>query len=127
MSRAKTAWLGTWSIIPTLFLSGMVIAGLLFWADTTSTGYIVEQAERFSDIMRVIRPVILLFVLLSWRPVATWLYSKGYLTDRMYESALFVWPRLAIWTVLIEVTLGQGYLFIGLAATAAYWACWRLR
>lgn len=127
MSRTKSARLGVWSVVLTLFLTGLVIAGLLLWTNTTSTGHVVEQAEQFSDVMRVIRPAILLLILLSWRPAATWLHSKAYLTDRSHERALLIWPRLAIWAVLIEITIGQGYLFIGLAATAAYWAFWRVR
>jgi len=127
MSRARSTKLGLWSVVLSLSLTGLVIVGLLVWTNTTSTSHVVEQAERFSDIMRVIRPAIFFLVLLSWRPVATWLHSKDYLTDRTHERALLIWLRLAIWTVLIEITIGQGYLFVGSAATAAYWAFWRVR
>jgi hypothetical protein len=105
----------------------LVIVGILLWTNVASTSHVAEQAEQFSDFMRVVRPVALFLILLSWRPVATWLHSQGYLTDRAHERAHLIWPRLAIWAVLVEVTIGQGYLFVGLAATAVYWVFWRIQ
>ncbi|MEM9442288.1 MAG: hypothetical protein AAGA73_17735 [Pseudomonadota bacterium] len=103
------------------------MALMLVWAENTSADHVLNRAEHFSDIMRVIRPAILFIVLLHWRPAADWLHSRSLLTERTHERALLIWPRLSVWTLLIEVTLGQGYLLMGLAATAVYWALWRLR
>lgn len=114
-------------MLASLFGCLAIVAFMFVWAEDTSTGYVLDRAEYFSDVMRVVRPAILFIILLLWRPVANWLHSKSFLTDRTHMRALVIWPRLSVWTLLIEITLGQGYLLTGLAATAVYWAFWRLR
>ena len=127
MSGARRRRLGLGFMLASLLACFAIVSLMFVWSENTSTDHVLHRAEHFSDIMRVIRPAILFIILLVWRPVADWLHGKSLLTDRTHERALLIWPRLSVWTLLIEVTLGQGYLLMGLAATAVYWAFWRLR
>ena len=127
MTVARGRRLGL-SLLVISFLGVAIIAASLFlWTQNTSSDHVYAQTKLFSDLMRVVRPVVLLLLLLAWRPVVTWLHLRGHLTARFHGNLIGIWSRLSIWVLLIELTIGQGYLLIGLAATAVYWLTLRLR
>ena len=127
MTKVRRWRLGLWSALGTLIGALAIAAVIGVWVQNTSSVYVFERVAYFSDLMRVIRPVLILIVLLAWRPIATWLRERDMVSDRTHHRAIAIWPRLCIWSVLIEITLGQGYVLIGLAAATAYWAFLRFR
>jgi len=106
-----------------LFLSAtaLVIAGLSIWSLMGSLPVLADKTAHFAAVMRVVRPIILLIALMLWRPVFTWLHKQSWVSPQTRVKAIAVWPRLAIWIGLIELTLGQGYVLTGLSAMAVYW------
>ena len=109
-------------------IATVVIGFVLFtWMQQSSSDHVFERTQAFSELVRVVRPIILLVALGAWRPVFDALHHRSLITDRTHERAKSVWPRLAIWTALIELTLGQGFVLLGLAGIAAYGFYLRLR
>lgn len=128
MSRTgKGRGIAALSITATI-VATMVIGILLFlWMKETSESHVFERTRAFSDVMRVIRPAILLVVLLGWRQAFGWLHGRSMVTDQTRRRAIVLWPRLAIWVALIELTLGQGYVLLGLVMVAGYLVFLRYR
>lgn len=128
MSRSKRSRSVVALSVLVMVIATLVIGiGLLIWMQQSSDSHVFERTRAFHDLMRVIRPILLVLILLLWRPAFDFLNRRSFITDTVHERALLFWPRLAIWTALIEITLGQGYILIGLATMAAYWLFLRLR
>ena len=123
MSRAgKGRGLAALSITATIVATMMIGVLLFLWMQASSESHIFERTRAFADVMRVIRPAILLVVLLGWRQAFSWLHHRSMVTDQTRDRAIALWPRLAIWVALIELTLGQGYVLLGLVMLAGYLA-----
>lgn len=124
--RRMRRW-GLISLVTTGILTLLIAACLALWSETTSSAHVAGVVARFAAVMMIVRPIILLTALMLWRPVFSWLHRRSFVTDQTHTKALTVWPRLMVWTGLIELTLGQGYVLTGIGATAAYWLFLRLR
>ena len=112
-----------------LFLIGtlIVVAGMLVWSMITSMPILSEKAATFAATMRIVRPVTLLMMLALWQPVFNWLLSRSFVSSSTAQKAIAIWPRLAVWTGLLELTIGQGFIVIGIIAIAVYWIFLRER
>lgn len=115
------------SLLVTLVLTIVVGSSLLLWSEATTSTYVADKVMRFAAVMNVVRPTVLFVMLMLWRPVFSWLHSRSVITDPTHTKAIGVWPRLVIWVALIELTIGQGFVLIGLIATALYWLFLRVR
>ncbi len=115
------------SIVATVVATLVIGVALLFWIQASSGDHVFARTKEFSDLMRVVRPAILLLILFLWRPVFGLLHRRSIVTDRIHERALSSWPWLMVWTALIELTLGQGYVLFGLTSLVVYWIFLRLR
>ena len=93
---------------------------LLVWMQQTSGDHVFDRTKAFSDLMRIVRPIFLLLVLGLWKPSFDVLHRFSFITKRTHERAHSIWPRLSIWAALIELTLGQGFVLLGLASAGAY-------
>lgn len=114
---------GTWtkrSIIIFLSATALVVIGLAASSLMTSVPVLAEKTAHFAAVMRVVRPIILFVILMLWRPVFLRLHQHAWVELSTFKTAIRIWPRLMIWTGLIELTLGQGFVLTGLAAIAAY-------
>jgi len=115
------------SLLVTLVMTIVVGAGLLLWSHAATSSYVADKVMGFASVMNVVRPAMLIVMLVLWRPVFSWLHSRSVIADSTHAKAIGVWPRLVIWVALIELTIGQGFVLIGLTATALYWLFVRAR
>lgn len=110
-----------------LWATALVVYGLSIWSSMSSLPVLTEKTAHFAAVMRVVRPIILLAVLMLWRPVFVWFHGRSWVSAETLAKARAIWPRLAIWVGFIELTLGQGYVLMGLSAMAVYWLFLRHR
>jgi hypothetical protein len=108
------------SIIATLVATLAIGILLLFWMQASSADHVLERTRAFHDVMRVVRPAVLLVILLLWRQIFDQLHDRSMVTDRTHERAIAIWPRLTVWGALFELMLGQGYVLLGLVVLAGY-------
>ena len=125
-ARASRRWL-LMSAVATGLAAIMCGYAVLQWSQSTPLPVLADRAAQFAAIMRVVRPIVLLVVLLLWRPIFCWLHHRSWISDHPHSLTVTMWPCLVIWVGLVELTLGQGYLVTGLLAAAAYWAFLRVR
>lgn len=125
-SRRTMRWTRM-SLLVTLILTIVAGAGLLLWSQAATSSYVADKVMRFASVMNVVRPTMLIVMLVLWRPAFFWLHNRSAITDSTHTKAIGVWPRLVIWVALIELTIGQGFVLIGLIATAFYWLFLRVR
>lgn len=126
----KEATPGRWlkRAIALFICATIVVAFVVGIASTwTSLPQVAAKAAQFSALMQIVRPLLLLTALLLWRPAFRWMAQQSWVTPRVYRRAVALWPQLMIWTCLIEITLGQGYVLAGCAALAIYCVYLRLQ
>ena len=99
----------------------IIAVAVVAWSTKETLGVVSSQTAVFASVMRVIRPIIFLTILTLWCPVFRWLETRSWVEAATANRAVAIWPRLAIWTALFEVTVGQGQLMIGLLAIGIYW------
>ena len=84
-----------------------------------------SATSQFEQTMRYVRPIVLILVLSFW-PIIVDLASRlKLLTPKIAALATRYWLHLALWTAVIEITIGQGRIVIGLILGALVYVCAR--
>lgn len=117
--KAEGRWIKR-SIIIFLGAAVSVAAVVATGSMLTSLPAIADKTAAFAAVMRVVRPVLLFALLMLWQPLFRWLHRRAVIHGQTEQKAIAIWPKLVIWTGLIELTLGQGYVLLGLLATLLY-------
>ena len=117
--RRRRAWL-LLSILTTVTVTALAGIALLDWSSTESLDSIQNEVSEFAAAMRVIRPLGLLLLLVALPYALRWTARKGWISSDLRDQVIGNWARIAICLALIEITIGQGALFVGGALTILY-------
>lgn len=82
------------------------VVGVLIWSHFESLETIQGRIESVSSSLSVLRVVVMVSTVVFWGRITTWVTS-----DRTQQETLLAarW-RVAVWLVILELTLGQGLL-----------------
>ena len=117
--RQRRTWL-LLSLLATFSVTALIGAVLLDWSRTESLDSIQNEVSAFAGAMRVIRPMGLLLLLAALPYTFRWMARKGWISTDLRDQVVGNWARIAICVALIEITIGQGALFVGGALTILY-------
>ena len=98
-----------------------VVVIVVVWSLSQSITVVGDATAHFASMMRVVRPLILLTIIAAWQPAFWWLESRALVRPETARRAIGLWPRITIWVALLELTVGQGFVLVGIASIAIYW------
>lgn len=93
----------------------VIIIGFSLNALIAARGFsrVEDWAASFDDSMRIVRPMILILILSFWRQVALFARRVRLLDEQLSMLAIRHWLHCSLWIAVIEITIGQGWVFIG--------------
>lgn len=106
-----------WALCAGAVLCAAVVIGAVVnsLAITHGLPRVRSWTESFDDAMRFVRPMILILALSFWRQGARLSVRLGLLSERLAAQATRYWLHCALWIAVIEIAIGQGLVFVGVA------------
>ena len=96
-------------------LFAIVIIGLALNALIAARGFtrVQDWAASFDGSMRIVRPMILILIMSFWRQAVHLARRVRLLDERLATLAIRHWLHCGLWIAVIEITIGQGWVFTG--------------
>ncbi len=99
--------------IATILLFALVSLVVQQFADSHGLGVVSQTANAFAQRMRIIRPLLFFIVFCFWQPLLGLASRIGLLTGAQSVRAVRNRNRLFLWVALLEITVGQGQVVLG--------------
>ena len=93
------------------------VVGLLikYFAESYGLGVVSENVHAFAQQMRIVRPLLLLVLYSFWQPSLRVVSRMRLLTATGAARLVRNRNRFFLWVALLEITLGQGQVVIGVS------------
>ncbi len=97
------------------FLAIVVLMGLLVKTLSDWYGYtaVANHIEAFAELMRIIRPLIIFIAFCFWHTIVSYCVRIGVVGSDSGNRLVERRNRLFCWAVVLELSLGQGQIAIG--------------
>lgn len=114
---SRFRWLG-YSLVIVSVVAG---AGLLIKGASDTHGYNVvsESVEDFAGLMRIIRPLLFFICFCYWANVVGFFRRIRVLQEKQAANLVTNRNRFFMWVALLEISIGQGFVVIGLSILIA--------
>ena len=122
-SRRIKRTLIAFGVVAALIIAGAILNALL---GPRALDLLESWTSRFAQVMRFIRPAVLILILAFWQILIGLAIRMKILPRQFAALATKYWLHLALWAAVIEITIGQGWIIPGLAIAAVVYAASRL-
>lgn len=96
-------------------LFAIFIIGIALNALIAARGFtrVQDWAASFDGSMRIVRPMMLILIVSFWRQAIHLARRVRLLDERLAKLAIRHWLHCGLWIAVIEITIGQGWVFTG--------------